>query len=1327
MRLASSIAALLVASAWTAAIGPLWAQTPAGHRPAGPSRKVSAQPRPGSNADPRSLVPGVGGIVPAKPRTSAPSRPGGQAPAGISGPLPGLAGTKTGLRAAAANPLLFGVDVVWGRSGTRAGWDRDNMAWARRVATTLRASHAAVLRLAIDWAAIEKTRGVYDFADTDRFVRFCAGLDVQLVATFSHAPSWAMDNSPEVIRLFKRKASEALLPLRAPRAGALPDLTRVARACAARYRGRIRRWEFWPEPDASGMPVAARDSQGRPVDIQFGGDPRGYAEMLRAFAGGVRGGNPEALIAVGGLADRRPEVAVRFLSSLYANGARSYFDAVAVHPYSDNKPFATELVDAIHEAMARNGDDAKPVWITEWGWPTGPSFSELQQARWVREGLALMAARPYIGLACYHALNDWRFSETDPASLMTYGLVGANLAPKAAFGAFADAAAGQLPQLSEAPQIELIGAMQGARPGAASPEAVTVHLDADRAGAALPPLWQGLTQSYELNGAQLLENSVTRMADIGARLVRIDPFPDPGCVTPLPDGAPTGPFDPARIDWTYADRAIDAIVRAGARPMLCFATMPTALSSPGGNPRMPRDPAEWAGFLQAVVARYNHQRHLGIAYWELGSRPNENGLSLPEYLRLYDWFARAITGADPKAMVGGPDVCTEVVDWLGALAEHCARNNVALGFLSLQVYDAAPTAGAAQVRAVRDRLAGSAHGSTPEIVVSEWNQSDLPTPRLDGLAAATYALSFVEQLASVAPVKALYRQVRDGSDFRHVGARFTGRWGLLANDGTPKAVYNAFKLLNRMTGARLKADTDDASIHALASRGSGAVRTLIWSTTPGADSGVTSAPQEERPVKLQVRNLPWRGLSRGTLWVLTDRLGNAVVSPARGELRPAGRFQLPGPSADLILGVPAGGVVLVELEPSESAIRVSASTRSYTVYSGSRFTIDATIRNTGSARVTLTPTLTCTDPALTPDAAPKRSVSLAPGDTVATRYEIAIPAAHPLGQETFELSCGTGQACVQALIADPVSVRLTAPRVDVRLPDAAPDSLDGTASIGIVLSNHSAQRLPATLTYGGTQQSVTLAPGTSTTSTISLSPPSNKPGNYTVPVHVLLGDRADYTIPVAVGVPLLCHYARTTPRINGDLTEWADAFAIRLDQADQVRNKRWGGPADLSAQVLTFWDERYFYIAASVTDDVNVQPFSPEKMSSGDSLQFAIDARRRALPEAAGYSDDDHEFVLGMGPLRPAVYRLAGPRTMPLGLVTDARVAVRRVGNRTIYEAAIPWVELTPARPENGAVVGFSVLVNDNDGQGRGFIELTPGMDPVKEPGKFLALRLIKP
>ncbi len=82
-----------------------------------------------------------------------------------------------------------------------------------------------------------------------------------------------------------------------------------------------------------------------------------------------------------------------------------------------------------------------------------------------------------------------------------------------------------------------------------------------------------------------------------------------------------------------------------------------------------------------------------------------------------------------------------------------------------------------------------------------------------------------------------------------------------------------------------------------------------------------------------------------------------------------------------------------------------------------------------------------------------------------------------------------------------------------------------------------------------------------------------------------------------------------------------------------------------------------------------------------------------------------------------------------LGKNETVSVAIKRDEdqNETIYEALISWSDLAPLTASEGAKIGFSMLVNDNDGQGRkGWIELTPGIGTGKDPSQFAVLVLQK-
>ena len=61
-----------------------------------------------------------------------------------------------------------------------------------------------------------------------------------------------------------------------------------------------------------------------------------------------------------------------------------------------------------------------------------------------------------------------------------------------------------------------------------------------------------------------------------------------------------------------------------------------------------------------------------------------------------------------------------------------------------------------------------------------------------------------------------------------------------------------------------------------------------------------------------------------------------------------------------------------------------------------------------------------------------------------------------------------------------------------------------------------------------------------------------------------------------------------------------------------------------------------------------------------------------------------------------------------------------RDGSTTSYELRLPGFEVPPLRLAHGARLGFSLLVNDDDGAGRdGWLEWTPGIGHAKVPGAF--------
>ncbi|MGE5141207.1 MAG: hypothetical protein ACM3JD_17190, partial [Rudaea sp.] len=277
------------------------------------------------------------------------------------------------------------------------------------------------------WRDIEPTRGEFHWEYTDWLVRAADYYHLHIIARLDQVPRWAAPGSTG---------------LNAPPDNP-DDYADFAAAVAARYRGRVAGYIIWNEPNL------AREWGDQPPD------PAGYGELLKRSAARLHSADPGAHIAAAALAptnensDRAMDDRV-FLRRLYAEGGGAAFDILAAHPY----PFAHppgdprgadgglnfRRIEDWRDIMAANGDTAKPIWITEFGYPveTTPAdaalrVSEAEQAVWTAEAYELARNEmPYVGLFTVWNLTRQPFAQNDQAG---YSLVRANGTERPAFAA----------------------------------------------------------------------------------------------------------------------------------------------------------------------------------------------------------------------------------------------------------------------------------------------------------------------------------------------------------------------------------------------------------------------------------------------------------------------------------------------------------------------------------------------------------------------------------------------------------------------------------------------------------------------------------------------------------------------------------------------------------------------------------------------------------------------------------------------------------------------------------------------------------------------------
>ncbi|HEX8799381.1 MAG TPA: glycosyl hydrolase [Terriglobales bacterium] len=202
------------------------------------------------------------------------------------------------------------------------------------------------------WADLEPRKGEWHFDTLDGMVKLAAAHQVEVLLTFGRTPGWASSDP---------QASFGKVERAAPRA--MEDWRDFVRAVATRYKGRIRAYEVWNEPNLKEF---------------YSGDVPTLVEMTREAADIVHSVDPSALVT-----SPSPTTinGVPWLEAFLQAGGARYVDVIAYHLYvtPDKPEQIVPLARAIKAAMAKY--NAKlPLWNTEIGWSKPKIFADDYEA-----------------------------------------------------------------------------------------------------------------------------------------------------------------------------------------------------------------------------------------------------------------------------------------------------------------------------------------------------------------------------------------------------------------------------------------------------------------------------------------------------------------------------------------------------------------------------------------------------------------------------------------------------------------------------------------------------------------------------------------------------------------------------------------------------------------------------------------------------------------------------------------------------------------------------------------------------------------------------------
>jgi len=229
------------------------------------------------------------------------------------------------------------------------------------------------VKMQMPWKDVEPSPGSYQWGTWDDVIGAYSGAGIKVLLSIPKAPDWArpagddrsVEGPPADYGTFARFLGEV----------------------AQRYKGRVQAIEVWNEQNLW------YEGGGSPMP------PEQYVAMLSAAYQSIKAADP-GMIVISGAMTPAGEVGgaaiddVNYLNGMYAAGVKNVSDAIGAHPSGYNCPASGDwqtvtdptasfrgpfdnrhhswcfrgTMESYRNVMVANGDGAKTIWPTEFGW-----------------------------------------------------------------------------------------------------------------------------------------------------------------------------------------------------------------------------------------------------------------------------------------------------------------------------------------------------------------------------------------------------------------------------------------------------------------------------------------------------------------------------------------------------------------------------------------------------------------------------------------------------------------------------------------------------------------------------------------------------------------------------------------------------------------------------------------------------------------------------------------------------------------------------------------------------------------------------------------------
>jgi xylan 1,4-beta-xylosidase len=401
----------------------------------------------------------------------------------------------------------------------------------------------------------------------------------------------------------------------------------------------------------------------------------------------------------------------------------------------------------------------------------------------------------------------------------------------------------------------------------------------------------------------------------------------------------------AIYNFSYVDQIYDGLLQNHVRPFVELSFMPQKLASADTHQAFwykpfvapPKDYDRWgamiSSFAKHLIDRYGIDE-VSQWYFEVWNEPNldfwAGDPKEATYYHLYDVTSRALKAVSPRLRIGGP--ATAQAAWADRFIRHVAENNVPVDFVSTHVYgnDAAHDVFGTTdsipmnqmvcraVDKVHTQIKSSAKPDLP-LIWSEFNAVyDNQSKVVDSAFMGPWLADTIRQCDGLVDMMSYWSFSDVFEEQGVIKKPFYGGFGILAEGGIPKPVFNAFKLLHQLGDQRIDVQSDSMLV---TKRADGSLAIALWNLSLPDDPG------HARDITIHLQHL------NGTRRVLVSEIdpdhGSPLpayhamgdpVSPTAAqyaELKKAA--QLPSPRAEkmkngtIALTLPPKSMFLIEI------------------------------------------------------------------------------------------------------------------------------------------------------------------------------------------------------------------------------------------------------------------------------------------------------------------------------------------------------------------------------------------------------------------------------